>query len=130
MSDKSLFYKSFDAETEIDEFFDRLQRYAEASDDGNPVYILDKPLSDKKYAYSYEKAVVILVPKHKLLFLNYGNNEDAFEDYVEDFLEDISHLSDKYNYMKILGRARKWREEQSKRFRLSVLQRQSAFKRL
>lgn len=111
MSDKSLFYKSFDAETEIDEFFDRLQRYAEASDDGNPVYILDKPLSDKKYAYSYEKAVVILVPKHKLLFLNYGNNEDAFEDYVEDFLEDISHLSDKYNYMKILGRARKWREE-------------------
>lgn len=111
MSDKSLFYKSFEAETEIDDFFDKLQEYAEASPNGNPVYILNNPLGDKKYSYAYEKAVVILVPKHKLLFLHYGNNMDAFEDFVEDFLEDVSHLSDKYNYTQILGRARKWRGE-------------------
>lgn len=111
MSDKSLFYKSFDIETEIDEFFEKFQKYAEASSSGNPVYILNNPLSDKKYSYSYEKAVVILVPKHKLLFLHYGSNSEAFEDFTEDFLEDVSHLSDKYNYTRILGRARKWREE-------------------
>ena len=97
MSDKSLFYKSFEAGTEIDDFFEKLQEYAEESPSGNPVYILNNPLGDKKYSYSYEKAVVILVPKHKLLFLHYGNNADAFEDFIEDFLEDTSHLSDKYN---------------------------------
>ena len=111
MSDKSLFYKSFEAGTEIDDFFEKLQEYAEASPSGNPVYILNNPLGDKKYSYSYEKAVVILVPKHKLLFLHYGNNADAFEDFIEDFLEDTSHLSDKYNYTQILGRARKWRND-------------------
>lgn len=111
MSDKSLFYQGIESNTEIDPFFDKLRRYAEKSDSGNPVYIINKPLSDKKYAYSYEKAVVVLVPKHKILFLNYGKNEDAFHDYVEDFLDDVGHISDKYNYMKVLGRQRRWRNE-------------------
>lgn len=111
MSDKSLFYKGFDYATEIDDFFDRLREYAEQSETGNPVYVLKTPLSDKKYAYGYEKAVVILVPKHKILFLDYGKNEEAFEDYVEDFLDDTGHLSDKYDYMRVLGRPRKWRNE-------------------
>lgn len=48
MSDKSLFYKSFEAGTEIDDFFEKLQEYAEESPSGNPVYILNNPLGDKK----------------------------------------------------------------------------------
>ncbi len=111
MSDKSLFYKNFDSSTEIDDFFDRLRDYAESSSSGNPIYILNKPLGDKKYAYSYEKAAVILVPKHKVVFLHYGKNSMAFEDFFEDFLDDVGYLSDKYDYMKILGRPRKWRAE-------------------
>ncbi len=111
MSDKSLFYKGFDYNTEIDEFFDRLREYAEQNENGNPIYVLKTPLSDKKYTYGYEKAVIILVPKHKLLFLDYGKNEEAFDDYVEDFLDDTGHLSDKYDYMRVLGRPRKWRNE-------------------
>lgn len=111
MSDKSLFYKGFDYATEIDDFFDRLREYAEQSKTGNPVYVLKTPLSDKKYVYGYEKAVVILVPKHKIFFLDYGKNEEAFEDYVEDFLDDTGHLSDKYDYMRVLGRPRKWRND-------------------
>ena len=111
MGDKSLFYKGFDYATEIDVFFDKLREYAEQSGTGNPVYVLKTPLSDKKYVYGYEKAVVILVPKHKIMFLDYGKNEDAFEDYVEDFLDDTGHLSDKYDYMRVLGRPRKWRND-------------------
>lgn len=111
MGDKSLFYKGFDYATEIDVFFDKLREYAEQSETGNPVYVLKTPLSDKKYVYGYEKAVVILVPKHKIMFLDYGKNEDAFEDYVEDFLDDTGHLSDKYDYMRVLGRPRKWRND-------------------
>ncbi len=111
MSDKSLFYKGIENATEADGFFDKLREYAEKNDSGNPVYILNRPLSDKKYVYAYEKAAVILIPKHKLVFLNYGSNQEAFFEFVEDFLDDTGHLSDKYNYMQVLGRPRKWREE-------------------
>ena len=44
MSDKSLFYKGFDENTEIDDFFEKLQVYAEQNKTGNSVYILKKPL--------------------------------------------------------------------------------------
>lgn len=111
MSDKGLFYKGFDAATEIEDFFDKLKEYAETNEFGNPVYILNHPLGDKKYSYNYENAAVILIPKHKMLFLDYGNNPDAFEEYVEEFIDDTGHISDKYDYMQILGRANKWRKE-------------------
>ena len=71
---------------------------------------MTRPL-DKKTQYDYEKAVVILVPKYKILFLNFGTDEDDFEDFVEDFLDDVGHISDKYEYMKVLGRMRQWRKE-------------------
>ena len=111
MSDKSLFYKGFEASTEIDDFIDKLKVYAEANEAGNSVYILNRPLGDKKYSYEYEKAVLILIPKHKLLFLDYGNNSDAFDEYVDEFIDDTGHISDKYDYMQVLGRTSKWRKE-------------------
>lgn len=111
MSDKSLYYKGFDAITEIDGFFDRLKEYAEVNASGNSVYILNRPLGDKKYSYEYEKAAVILIPKHKMLFLDYGNNQDAFDEYVDEFVDDTGHISDKYDYMQVLGRSSKWRKE-------------------
>lgn len=111
MSDKSLFYRGFEGNTEIEDFFERFQEYAEANETGNSVYILKRPLGDKKYTYDYDKAVVILVPKHKMLFLDYGGNEEAFEEYVDDFVDDVGHISDKYDYMQVLGRTSKWRKD-------------------
>ena len=109
--DKSLFYQSFQHDAEIEAFIGKLKDYAEKSSDGNSIYVINKPLGEKKYVYSYEKAMVILVPKHKIIFLNYGKNADAFKDYVEDFLDDTGHISDKYDYLKVLGRPRSWRKE-------------------
>ena len=111
MSDRSLFYKGFDKATAIDDFFEKLKDYAELSETGNPVYILNKPLSEKKYVYEYEKAVVILIPKHKLLFIDYGNNAVAFDEYIDEFIDDAGHISDKYDYMQVLGRTSRWRKE-------------------
>lgn len=111
MSDKSLFYKGFEKATEIDDFFDELKAYAEENKSGNSVYILNRPLGDKKYSYEYEKAAVILIPKHKMLFIDYGNNPAAFDEYVDEFIDDTGHISDKYDYMQVLGRANKWRKE-------------------
>lgn len=110
MEDKSLFYKGFEEETAIDEFLDKLQEYAQSNASGNSVYVLKRPLGDKKYTYDYDNAVVILIPKHKLLFLDYGDNEDDFDEYVDDFLDDLGHISDKYDYMQVLGRVSKWRK--------------------
>lgn len=111
MSDNSLFYKGFEENTEIDDFFSKLQSYAENNKTGNSVYILKRPLGEKKYVYDYEKAVVILIPKHKLLFLDYGENEEAFDEFVDDFVDDAGHISDKYEYMQVLGRSSKWRKD-------------------
>ena len=40
MSDKSLFYRGYEGNTEIEDFFERFQEYAEANETGNSVYIL------------------------------------------------------------------------------------------
>lgn len=109
--DKSLYYQSFQNSSDIDEFLKRLKTYAQNNTMGSSIYVINKPLGEKKYVYEYEKAMVILIPKYKIIFMNYGKNVDDFEEYVEDFLDDIGHISDKYQYSTVLGRARRWREE-------------------
>lgn len=75
-------------------------------------YIVDRPLGDKKYTYDYEKALLVLIPKFKLLFINFGSSyeKDKFENYVEDFKEDLGYISDKFEYKQILGRPRVWKD--------------------
>lgn len=46
-----------------------------------------------------------------MLFLDYGNNQDAFDEYVDEFVDDTGHISDKYDYMQVLGRSSKWSKE-------------------
>ncbi|HHB51671.1 MAG TPA: ATP-dependent helicase, partial [Saprospiraceae bacterium] len=83
--------------------------------DTNPneqVYLITAPLGEQKYQYDYEdNALVILSPKHKIIFLDLSDREDEFEEYYEDFLEDLSSLSDKFNYKQFIGRPRKWKDE-------------------
>lgn len=107
--DKSLYYQSFQNSVDIEEFIDKLRNFAENNSNGNSIYVIDRPLGEKKYSYTYEKAMVILMPKHKIIFMDYGKNREGFEDYVEDFLDDVGHISDKYDYLKVLGRPRNWR---------------------
>ncbi|MDE6844590.1 MAG: endonuclease, partial [Lachnospiraceae bacterium] len=104
----SLFYTNLENRDEIESLFESLERYAENGI--SPVYIIDRPLEEKN-SYNYEKAVVILIPKHKIIFVNYGKNEQEFEDFREDFTEDLGQLSKKYDYMKILGRPRQWKDD-------------------
>ena len=109
--DKSLYYQNLRNSSGMDEFIEKLKKYAESSTDGNPVYVIDRPLGEKKYSYDYENAMVILIPKYKVIFLNYGRDRDSFVNYVEDFLDDMGHISDKYDYLKVLGRPRNWRKD-------------------
>ena len=77
------------------------------------IYILHRALGVKKpYQYALNNVAYILMPKHPIILLNYGaDTSDELEDYFYDFKEDLGHLSDKYNYDKLLGRARKWPDQ-------------------
>ena len=105
----SLFYTNIENRDGVERIFAELEEYARK--EINPVYIINKPLEEKNVSYGYEKGIVVLIPKHKIMFINYGNSEEKFEDFYEDFIEDLGQLSKKYDYMKILGRPRQWKEE-------------------
>lgn len=76
-----------------------------------PIYIIDRPLADKKYSYDFSEGLVLLIPNYKIIFLNFSDNEDAFEEYYEDFIEDLGSISDKFRYKDFIGRPRFWRRE-------------------
>lgn len=74
-------------------------------------YVITSPLLEKfEYDYS-DSAFVILIPKKKIVFVDLADDDDLFEQYVEDFLDDLSSLSSKYNYKKHIGRSREWQKE-------------------
>ena len=114
--DESLFYCDIPSDSEnslINNIIKQLREYSTTNN--KQVYILNKALGVKKpYQYNLKNVAYILMPQHPILLLNYDNenrNDEELEDYYYDFKEDLGHLSDKYNYDKLLGRVRKWPEE-------------------
>lgn len=110
MIESSMFYMNFEASTECQK--ECVKRIKEAGlDDLNPVYLLKKPIIDKKADYDYQNAFVVLMPKHKMIFINFGDDDEGFEEFQEDFIEDIGYISKKYDFIKIVGRRRKWQKD-------------------
>lgn len=93
------------------DLIDSLEKYAE--DNKTLIYVLNKPLTDQKYNYSYNDAIIVLSPKHKVFIINslLNNSDELFEDFVEDVLEDVGSISDKYLYKEVIGRPRQWRKK-------------------
>lgn len=109
----SYYFQQLDAEVLDNPLINRVLKELESFslEHKRQVYVIDKPIGERKYNYSYKKAIVILIPKVKILFVNFGNNGNDFEDFLEDFIEDIGIISDKYEYKNFLGRPRRWRSE-------------------
>lgn len=105
----SLFYLQVEKDDDNKNFLNEMEQLA--SDSKRQIYVVDKPLGDSKYSYGYDKAVVVLCPDHKISFLNYGEDNDKFGEFVEDFLEDLGSISDKYRYKEKIGRPRQWRND-------------------
>ncbi len=108
----NLFYNNIEKNELNNNIISKIEEYV----NDNPteqIYLITAPLGENKYNYSYEKnAIVILSPKHRIIFLNLNNsNKDDFEEYYEDFVEDLGSISDKFNYKKHIGRPRKWQNE-------------------
>ena len=104
----SYFYLQADKKPSNADFLDRLQEYAEG--EKRLIYVLNRPLTDQKYSYNYTQSLIILSPRHKIAIVDCGNKEDEFDNYLEDVLEDIGSISDKYLYKDVLGRPRQWRK--------------------
>ena len=107
----SLFFNHIEDNDKNRSTIEAFEEYA-AKNSNEQLYLITAPLSEQRYQYKYEKnAIVILSPKHKIIFLDLANNEQSFEEYCEDFIEDLTSLSDKYNYKQYIGRPRKWKDE-------------------
>lgn len=107
--DNSLFYMNFQPDDEQREFIEKVKETT--TDNINPIYIIRKPIIEKTTDYEYERAFVILVPKHKIMFLNFGTDDEMFEEYIEDFIEDVGYIAKKYEFLKLVGRPRQWKED-------------------
>ena len=76
------------------------------------MYILKSPLTDKKYRYGYDDFFILLSTKYKIVFVTCRDEFDnEFEDYMDDVIEDVGSISDKYLYKDKIGRSRRWRAE-------------------
>ena len=90
-------------------FIDQLA--AAATERKEQAYVISKPLGDARYTYSHVDAIVVLSPKRKIAFIDFSEDKESFDNFVEDFLEDLASISDKYRYKDAIGRPRFWRDE-------------------
>lgn len=73
------------------------------------IYFINRALIDE-VDYDLDSVGVILKPDHKIIFFKLNDVDDeSFEDYVDDFIEDIGYLAAKYEHTSILGRPKRWR---------------------
>ena len=94
---------------ENSKLLDSLEKFSALS--GTELYVVDRPLGDKRYNYEYDGCAIIMSPGRKICLINFSDSKETFDDFVEDFVEDIGSISDKYDYKNSIGRPRKWRAE-------------------
>ena len=110
MMNSSLFFCGVEENHQNNELIEMLRHYSEQ--ESIQVYVLRTPLGNTEKCYEFNDAVVVLIPKHKICFINFDSEaEDQFEDFCDDFIEDLGYLSEKYNYRTHLGRPRIWKEK-------------------
>ncbi|ARD23252.1 DEAD/DEAH box helicase [Shewanella japonica] len=86
----------------------RLEEYAEANK--KQIYVLCRPLSKEDLTYEYEDAFVIFSSGRKPCFVDTGRDPDGFDEFIDDFIDDIGFLSEKFKYRQKIGRKKKWKE--------------------
>ena len=108
--EESLFYSHIN-ENELNKSIIQSFKEISSEDVNKQIYLISAPLGEK-YDYHYEEnVIVILSPKHKIIFLDLKDNKAEFDEYFEDFTEDLSYISDKYDYKEHIGRPRKWKKD-------------------
>jgi superfamily I DNA and RNA helicase len=105
----SYFFSSISKNERTEKIIDYLEKYA--VNKHLQIYLIDKPLGENKYTYKQKEIIVLLIPKSKITFINIGESLEAFDEFFDDFVEDLGIISDKYEYKKILGRPKEWKSQ-------------------
>ncbi|GLW39144.1 DNA helicase [Pectobacterium carotovorum subsp. carotovorum] len=71
-------------------------------------YVLCKPLSKEDIEYEYDEAIAVFSSGMKPCLIHLGNDNEKFDNFVEDFKEDVSFLAEKFKYREKIGRKRDW----------------------
>jgi superfamily I DNA and RNA helicase len=109
MQQQSHFFSNIQTTGDLDNFLQKLEGYA--NEKNTPIYLIDGPLGDKKYTYELDQPMILLIPEHQIMLIDTQDDSDAFDDFIDDFSEDLGHLSDKFEYKKVLGRPRVWKQD-------------------
>lgn len=104
------FFTKVDRETIPSAWQSNLEQFATTHD--KQVYLIREPLSKINEEYDYRNGIILLIPGYKIIIVNLEDENEEFEEFVEDFMEDLGYLSDKYEYKEKLGRPRKWKNTQ------------------
>lgn len=72
------------------------------------IYVVCRPLSKENSEYDYDGAVVLFASGARPCFIDIYNQEEAFHDYINDFFDDLSFLSEKFKYKEKIGRKKHW----------------------
>lgn len=81
-----------------------------ANEKKKQVYVISKPLGEL-HEYNHENSVVVLIPKNKITFIDFSGHLSPFEEFIDDFIDDLSALSKKFGYQDVIGRPREWRDK-------------------
>ena len=110
--ENSLFFNNIE-ETNINrEIITQIKEYIE----NNPteqIYLITAPLgAGKVYTYEYEKNVMVLLsPRHKIIFLYLNDNEQSSSKFYKRFMSDVSAISDRIGYKEFIGYVDEWEDE-------------------
>lgn len=104
------FFSKVNSDLIPEEWKIKLEEFSEISE--KQVYLIREPLTKSGEKYEYEKGFVVLIPGFKLLIVNLNPYNEEYEDFCDDFLDDLGYLSDKFEYKSKLGRPRQWKKQQ------------------
>ena len=105
----------------INSTYNEIKKYC--TDKNITFYFINYPLSLDKYKDlpSKSSTKMLLIPNHKIAFIEFSDSKEYFDIFVDDIIEDLGYLSDKYNYKNILGRPRIWKDKLIKRIHISEI---------
>jgi len=107
----SLFYNHIETNQYNKDFIEKVDNYIEEHSNLQ-LYLINTPLGENSYKYDYQdKAIVILSPQYKIIFIDLNNNEEEFNEYCDEFIEDLGYISKKFKYQEHIGRTKKWEKQ-------------------
>lgn len=87
---------------------EQIEYFAESNK--KQTYVVCRPLSKEDSTYDYDGAIVLFSSGVRPCFIDIDKNEEAFDEYKDDFFDDLSYLSEKFKYRNKIGRKKQWME--------------------